>query len=65
MSAPTHLAKAWATLTARAALVGLAIFRTDPADGAVRVFVQSGASVRELRTVDDIEALAAHVAQSA
>ncbi len=65
MSALPNLPKAWATLQARAALHGLALVRTDPADGPVRVFVQRGGVVRELYCIDELEALAAHVAQQA
>lgn len=65
MSTLTQLPKAWATLQARAALAGLAVFRSDPADGPVRLFVQRGSAVHELRSIDDLEALAAHVAQPA
>lgn len=57
-------AKSWATLQARASLAGLSVVRTDPVDGPVRVFVLKAGAMRELLNVDDLEALAAHVAPS-
>ena len=63
MSSPTALQKAWSTLQARAALRGLCLFRSALTDGPVRVFVQRGSALREVVTVDDLEALASQVAQ--
>lgn len=62
VTAAARPAKAWATLQARAALRGLSLIRTDPADGRIRLFLGDGqGAVRELFTVDDLEALALHV----
>lgn len=49
------------TLRARAALAGIEVLRTDPADGCVRYFVVRRRTVRELWTIDDLEALIAHL----
>lgn len=48
-------------LRRRAEQAGLQVLRTDPADGWVRYFVVQRRTVRELSTLDDIEALIAHL----
>lgn len=48
-------------LRRRAEQAGLQVLRTDPADGWVRYFVVQRQTVRELQTLDDIEALVAYV----
>lgn len=50
-------AKAFATLQARFALAGLALVRTNPADGPVRLFLARHGRVREVATIDELEAL--------
>ena len=56
--APPRIAgKAWATFKARAALSGLALVRTHPEDGPVRLLVCRAGQWRELRTIEDMEAL--------
>ena len=57
--------KSFETLRARAALAGLQLLRTDPADGWVRYFVLRRNTVRELTTIDDLEALLGHLATHA
>jgi hypothetical protein len=53
--------KSFEALRARAALAGLQVLRTDPADGWVRYFVVQRQTVRELQTLDDLDALVAYV----
>lgn len=53
--------KLFETLRAKAALVGLTLVRTDPVDGYVRYFVIRRQTVRELQSLDDVEALANHL----
>ena len=50
--------KGWATLCARAALAGLAVVRSNPADGPIRVLVCERGVWREMRNIDEIESLA-------
>lgn len=54
--------KAWATLQARAAMHGFELHRVDVAGGAVRLFLSYDNQVRELTGIDELEALAMHVA---
>jgi len=54
---PVLTAKAWHTACARAALKGVTLLRTDPADGPVRVFCQASGITREVRSLDDMEGL--------
>lgn len=53
-------ADAFSTLQARAALAGLALIRTDPADGPVQLFLMRHGRHRELANMDDLEALISH-----
>ena len=55
--APLPDPKAWDTLRARAALHGVALLRTDQRDGPVRLLAEHGGIVRELRSLDDVEAV--------
>ena len=58
-AADAHLPapKAWDIIRARTALQGVALLRTDPQDGPVRLLVEHDGIVRELRSLDDLEAL--------
>lgn len=49
--------KTWATLTARAAMAGYALLRTDPADGPVRLLVARFGLIQQIGGVADLEAL--------
>jgi len=51
--------KNWATLTARAALAGYALLRTDLADGPVRLLVERFGLIRQLGGLADLEELLA------
>lgn len=53
--------KLFETLRAKAALAGLTLVRTDPADGYVRYFLIRRLTVRELHNLDDLEALVNHL----
>ncbi len=55
--APMLSGKAWASLCARAALQGLVLARTAIEDGPVRLLAQCHGVWREIRLIDDIEAL--------
>lgn len=55
--AGTTPAKRWASACARAALLGRALHRTDPADGPVRLFAEVDGQVVVLRDLDQLEAL--------
>ena len=57
VSAPLIDAKAWTNMQARAALHGVALLRTDHRDGPVRMLAEFSGIVRELRSLDDVEAL--------
>lgn len=48
-------------LRARAAVAGLVLVRTDPADGPQRFFLIQRRTVRELQHVEDLEALVNHL----
>lgn len=49
--------KAFRTLQARVAMVGMQLLRTDARDGPLRLFVVKGIKALELRTLDDLEDL--------
>lgn len=49
--------KAWATLRAAAALRGVTLHRTDPADGPVRVFAVGSAAHAHLLSDAEVTAL--------
>lgn len=53
--------KAFRTLQARVAMVGMQLVRSDARDGPVRLFLERQGVVHELRSVDDLEALLAHL----
>ena len=55
--APLLTPKAWDTIRARAALHGVALLRTDQRDGPVRLLIEHGGIVLELRNLDDVEAV--------
>lgn len=59
------MSKPFATLQARAALAGIALLRSDPQDGPVRVLAQIAGAWRELRTPDDLESVIVHSAATA
>lgn len=59
MSAEAIAPKAWATLTARAAMVGYALLRTDSQDGPVRVLAERFGLIQQLGGVADVEELLA------
>lgn len=48
--------KAFETTRARLALRGVALYRTDPADGPGRVFVEIDGAVKALRSIEDLRA---------
>ena len=57
--------KSFATLRARAALQGITVLRTDPADGPVRLFLERTGIFpqwRQVRSIDDLEVLIAQLA---
>ncbi len=56
--------KAFKTLQARCALAGFSLLRSHPADGPPRYFLCYREQVRELRSIDDAEALVVALASS-
>lgn len=50
-------------LRAKAAAANLELLRTDPQDGPQRYFLVKRTTVRELRSICDVEALLAHLNQ--
>ncbi len=53
--------KAFRSLQARVALAGMQLVRTDARDGPPRLFVVNGLKAMEIRHLDDLEALVAHL----
>ena len=53
--------KAFRTLQARVALAGMQLIRSDARDGPQRLFLTRQGVVRELVSIDDLEALIAHL----
>ncbi len=49
--------KAWRTIAARAALVGLQIFRSHPADGPQRLLLERNGQWHEIKSIDQLEDL--------
>lgn len=49
--------KRFTTARARAALRGVALMRTHPADGPVKVFFEHAGRLGEVRSLDDLEGL--------
>ena len=57
--------KAWHSLRARAALAGLTLLRSHPADGPARLLIQRFGAWREVRNLDDLEDLVVQAAGGA